>query len=75
MISGLWLGIILGFAVITDFTVQKSNFQGIDWKPDALKPKVEEFVFDRIEQIGYDMYLPVPDTIYMVTKNKNHGNN
>jgi len=68
MINGLWLGILLGFALVTDFTLQKSGPIEIDWAPDALKPRVEEVVYDRIEQIGYDMYLPISDTIYMVNE-------
>lgn len=68
MLNGLWLGILLGFAAVTDYTVQKSGYNGIDWYPDALKPKVEEVVFDRIEFIGPDMYIPISDTVYMVNE-------
>jgi len=66
MINGLWLGILLSFAALADITMQKSDYEGLDWYPDALKPKVEQIVFDRIEIIGDDMYIPVKDTIYML---------
>ena len=68
MINGLWLGILLGFALITDFTLQKSGFEGVDWTPDVLKPRVEQVVYDKIEYLGPDMYLPVSDTIYQIVE-------
>lgn len=66
--NGLMLGILLGFAVLTDYTAQKMDYQGIDWYPDALKPKEEQVVFDRIEKIGPDMYIPISDTTYMLNE-------
>jgi hypothetical protein len=69
MINNIILALLLGFAVAADCTLQQPGaYNGIDWYPDALKPKVEEVVFDRIEQIGPDMYLPISDTIYMLNE-------
>jgi len=68
MINGLWLGILLGFALITDFTLQKSGPIEMDWTPDVLKPRVEQVVYDRIEYLGPDMYLPISDTIYQIVE-------
>jgi len=53
MISGLWLGIILGFLVATDYTVQNNHIPELDLAP---KPKMERNViyYETYENFGID---------------------
>jgi hypothetical protein len=66
MLSGLWLGILLGFAVITDYTVQKTNWENIHPFMIEYNVDIEILYFDKIEIVdGY--YMTVKDSTYSIT--------
>ena len=52
MMTGLWLGIFLAFAAVTDYTVSKSNIQ-MNWRPDVRMERVVHY-YDVIDSVGYD---------------------
>jgi hypothetical protein len=56
--TGLWLGIFLAFAAVTDYTVSKSNIQ-MNWKPDV---RMETTV------IYYDVFEFGEDGMRTITK-------
>lgn len=72
--SGLWLGIFLAFAVVMDHTIQKENWENVHPFAIERKVKVEVVYYDKIEQVGYDMYLPVKDSIYVYKIKGNERN-
>ena len=69
MLSGLWLGILLGFGVLVDHTVQNSHIANPFYITQEIKEEI--IYYDRIEVIGYDMFLPVKDsTLVFHERNK-----
>jgi hypothetical protein len=59
MLSGLWLGILLGFAVITDYTLQNNQIPELNLKPDV---RMERTV------IYYDVFEFGEDGMRTITK-------
>ena len=57
--SALWLGILLGFAVITDYTLQNNQIPELNLKPDV---KMERTV------IYYDVFEFEADGMRTITK-------
>ena len=49
---GLWLGILLAFAAVTDYTVSKSDID-FNLKPD-FRMETTVIYYDVIDSVGYD---------------------
>jgi hypothetical protein len=68
----LWLLILGGFLVITDYTVQKHSVT-LDLKPDP-RLEMEVIYYDKIDSIGMDgLHVFSQDSVVYVNKN-NYGN-
>ena len=63
------LVLLFAFGFAADYTVQNNHIPKLDLEPHWVKPYVEPIPYHRIEYLGPDMYLPVPDTIYMLNEN------
>jgi len=50
--TGLWLGILLAFAAVTDYTVSKSDID-FNLKPD-FRMETTVIYYDVIDSVGYD---------------------